>query len=169
MKTKYGGVTGLGGWLYADLLLILFIGVLTQLPTTKPTQTAAPLPTAAAEQSLSRRSIRFTVPMPMSLSTSSSVEGQVNFRRQVGASLTRALVAADFPANARIGMVLAFGGAAGSSGALGTDTARRAQAILQQPLDDELTNRFRSANFENFHSFNLQPGNVALWIYVYVN
>ena len=66
-------------------------------------------------------------------------------------------------------MVLAFGGAAGSSGALGTDTARRTQAILQQPLDDELTNRFRSANFENFHSFNLQPGNVALWIYVYVN
>ena len=79
MNNNRLGLAGLGGWLYADLLLILFIGVLTQLPTTKPTQTATPMPTPAAEQSLSRRSIRFTVPIPMSLSTSSSVEGQVNF------------------------------------------------------------------------------------------
>ena len=49
MSNKHGGLAGLGGWLYADLLLILFIGVLTQLPAPKkigaggePTMTPTP-------------------------------------------------------------------------------------------------------------------------------
>jgi len=178
MKNRYGGLSGIGGWLYADLLLVLFIGVLSSTPTQAQLKqmrgavvapTAAAMPAAASEQSLSPRSVRFVVPIAKSLSISSSVEEQVNFRRRVRASLMRELVSAGFPPNARIGMVLAFGGAKGSSGALGADTARRAQEILQQTLDDELTNRFRSASFEKFHNLNLQPGNVALWVYVYVN
>jgi hypothetical protein len=56
MSKSHGGVSSLGGWLYADLMLILFIGILSQValppkkivdiePTVTPTPTSTPTPT----------------------------------------------------------------------------------------------------------------------------
>jgi hypothetical protein len=44
MSKNHGGVSALGGWLYADLMLILFIGVLSQV-VLKPAQKLVPTPT----------------------------------------------------------------------------------------------------------------------------
>lgn len=265
MSNKHGGLAGLGGWLYADLLLILFVGMLTQLPIPQPTstlnptptptvtptirptvlarvgresetvslrttpsingdiqgelrsdsslyvvdetgewasivittfvradllrepndpvfltplpvtempeaeRTVGPTPTATALPSLSRENITFTVPMARSLSTASSRDVQIQFRDQVSEKLKETLADKGIPSDVRIGMVLAFGGSAGGSLGKGIDTARRTQAILQQTLSDEVSDRFQSTRFETFFDTRIPIDNVQLWVYVYVN
>jgi hypothetical protein len=270
MSKSHGGVSSLGGWLYADLMLILFIGILSQValppkkvvdveptltstptptvtPTIRPTVLArigrdyktvnlrttpsmegdiqgellqdafvyvldaqgdwanvvittfiradllrapndavfstplaptpsptvyipqGPTPTATALPSLSRENITFTVPMARSLSTAGSRDVQIQFRDQVSEKLKETLADKGIPSDVRIGMVLAFGGSAGGSLGQGIDTARRTQAILQQTLSDEVSDRFQSTRFENFFDTRIPIDNVQLWVYVYVN
>jgi hypothetical protein len=270
MRNKKGGVSSLGGWLYADLMLILFIGILSQValppekiidaspiltgtptltPTIRPTTLArvgrdgtgaslrstpsvdgaeqgalspdsfvyivdrkgewasvvittyinatslrdpndpifrtplpptrypkitgptGPTPTATALPSLSRRKVPITVPMPRSLSVKSPEDARIKFRETVLDALTESLIKERFSPNAKIGMVLAFGGAPEGEGgsSIGNDTARRTNAILQESLADKLGSRFAGVTDESFHDYGVPVDSVQLWIYIYVN
>jgi hypothetical protein len=91
MGQKHGNLAGLGGWLYADLLLILFIGVLIQLPSPKPkiaardsiatiTPTPEPTLTSTARPTVLARigRERLSVSLRSTPSMSGAIQGEMN-------------------------------------------------------------------------------------------
>lgn len=274
MSKGHGGISALGGWLYADLMLILFIGILSQValppkkvvdvePTLTPTPTATPTPTVTptiqptvlarvgrkyitvnlrttpsmdgdvqgeirqdalvyvlneqddwasvvittfiradllrapndavfstplaptpsptvdipqgptptptALPSIDREPIEIVISVPPGLSAKSSDAVREAFRDSVIEALERGLRDRDLPPQSEIGMVLAFGGAPKGEPEIGNDASRRANDVLDDVLFDATGDRFSRAGFESFHSFSVTPGQVNLWVYVFVN
>lgn len=160
MKRKNGGLVGLVGWLYADLLLILFIGALAfQIP--KPAPKAPP--------SLSSKYLVVQLNVPAGLSARSSPGDRAAFRRRALASLEAALAQRGLSRQTPVGMVLSFGGAPAGRPRVGSDASNRVTGVLKAADDDALSDRFTRAGFESFHSFSVPVGQVQLWVYVYVN
>lgn len=141
----------------------------TRLPPTLSPTRIVPTPTPTALPSIDREPIEIVISVPPGLSAKSSDAVREAFRDSVIEALERGLRDRDLPPQSEIGMVLAFGGAPKGEPEIGNDASRRANDVLDDVLFDATGDRFSRAGFESFHSFSVTPGQVNLWVYVFVN